>query len=709
MKEQILAIMEQADYKPLTIDELYQALNLQDAADFTMLAKTLNRLVDEHLIIYNAKGAFALLSYFKMACGIIEVKDAGYAFLDTDFGGIFIPKDHLKGAITYDEVMVKFHLDKKGRLEGEVVRIIKRNTQDIIGIVKKENSKYFASPLDKKLHLKVYLTQACLNNASLNDLVKVKITTYYKNNTADGIVTTIYGNKNIPGLDITSLVLSSGVKVDFDDATLKDLEKIPDTLDSSQAFQNNQALKDRRAYNIISIDGDDAKDLDDAICVKRLDSGDFFLGVYIADVSSYVKEFSALDNEAMIRGTSIYLPDRVIPMLPKKLSNGICSLNEKCDRLVMACEMTINQQGKVLEYDIFEAIINNKHRMTYQEVNQILEEHQIDLITKYSDIYPMLEEMAELAKILNQMRTIRGAFNFESVEPKLILDENGKVTDIKLKIAKTGEKLIEEFMLIANETVAKAMTWLDVPFIYRVHEEIPNEKMNHLMLLLNQFGYLIKNKNPKALPKSLQQILLDLNDEEDETKKAIISKVMVRSMAKAKYQALNIGHFGLASSCYTHFTSPIRRYPDLLVHRLIKEFMLGKAEALVDNPLDYFTTKVDIAANIASSTEKKAEILERDANDFKKIEYISNFMGQIFEGIISSVTQFGMYITLDNTIEGLVKYNQMKDDYYEVDDFLGRVYGRTYHKVYQIGDLVKVKLINADMEKRIVEFKLLRK
>ncbi len=713
MKEQILDIMNKKDYQPLDINELYHLLNLKTAKEFTELAKALNQMVDEKKIAYNSKGQFATLSYFNITCGIIDVKEAGFAFIDTEFGGIFVPPGALKGAITHDEVMVKFHFDNKGRLEGEVTEIIKRNNTELIGILSKRHGKNIVKPLDYKVNLMVFIKDDGLKNAKPNDIVKVKVDKFYLNATADGIVLKTLGNKNLPGLDISALVMTSNVKTEFPDTLNEELKFIPNFIDASEECKINSSRKDLRDKLIITIDGDDAKDLDDAISIEKLANGNYLLGVYIADVANYVKENSLLDEEAFLRGTSIYLPDRVIPMLPKKLSNGICSLNEKVDRLVMACEMEIDEKGKVINYDIFEAIINSSHRMTYNNVNKILEDKDQDTIKKYQDIVPMLKQMKKLAKILNIMRLKRGSFEFESLEPKLILDEKGKVVRIDIRVQRTAEKLIEEFMLIANETVAEAMTWLDVPFIYRVHEKPNEEKVTKLLFALDQFGYNIKIKNKKALPKILQQILLDMEDptrlERKKIKDAIISRLMIRSMAKAKYQEENIGHFGLASDCYTHFTSPIRRYPDLLVHRLIKQFMLGKKETLATNPMTYFASKVSASGIQSSMTEKKAEQLERDCVDFKKTEYMNQFIGQTFSGIITSVTPYGLYIMLDNTVEGLVKYTQMIDDYYEVDELKGSIMGEKTHKTYQIGDRVVIRVMSTNLEKRIIEFRILRK
>lgn len=714
MREKILKLLQSDSYHPMVPNQIFQLLNLKDSKEFTQLVKTLNQLEDEGEITHNSRGEYATFEKLNLAKGIIDVKDGGYAFVDTDLGGIFIKSDNINGAITYDEVLVEYYLDNLGRYEGKVVKIIKRNTRVIIGAVSRLRQKAIVRSIDSKIKLLVFIKEKDLKKAKVNDIVKVEITEYFPNMTADGKVVEVYGNKHLPGLDITSMVLSSGVPVEFPEDVKKEIKTIPNKIDSEVILQKNSKIRDLRDKLIITIDGDDAKDLDDAISLEYNDSGNYHLGVYIADVSHYVQEKSPLDTEALNRGTSVYLPDRVIPMLPKELSNGICSLNEKVDRLVMACEMEIDHDGKIINHDIFEAIINNKHRMTYSNVNAMLEDKNQAIRDAYFDIYPMLKQMNELAKTLRNKRIKRGSFEFESLEPRLILDQNGKVVDIVLRKQRSAEKLIEEFMLAANETVAEAMTWLNVPFIYRVHEEPSDEKITKLLETLDLFGYNVKIKNKKAMPKKLQEVLLSLeNDEEKDSeelsKDIIINQMMIRSMSKAKYQEYNIGHFGLASECYTHFTSPIRRYPDLLVHRLVKQFMLGEDEVTVTSPVEYFASKVNYASIQSSKTEKRAEVLERDCVDYKKVEYASGFIGTITSGLLTSITNFGVFITLDNSIEGLVKYADMQDDYYDVDDKFGRIVGERNHKVYQIGDRLTVKIVSANLEKSEINFKIIKK
>lgn len=708
MKEELLKLFEDEDYIPKNIDQLYELLSLKTAKEFTNLVKTLNQLVDEGIIEYDKNGYFSLYNHKNELTGIIDVKETGYAFVDTDMGGIFIPADYVHGAITYDEVLIEYHQDKLGRLEGNVLKIIKRNTMYIIGAVSRLKGKAVVRSVNPKIQILAFIKEKDLLNAKNNELVKVKITEYFPNMTVNGKVVEVYGNKNIPGLDISALVLSANVPVDFSEEVLKEAKSIKQELDVDAILNKDTTIRDLRDKVIVTIDGDDAKDLDDGVSFEYTSSGNYLLGVYIADVSYYVKDGSPLDVSALERGTSIYLPDRVIPMLPKELSNGICSLNEGKPRLVMACEMEIDQAGKLINYDIFEAIIENKHRLTYANVNAMLEDKNVEIRDFYYDVYPMLKNMNELAKILNAKRIKRGSFEFEGDEPRLILDEKGKVIEIVKRRQRSAEKLIEEFMLIANECVAEAMTWLNVPFIYRVHEEPRDEKITNLLSMLDLFGHPVKIKNKKSLAKTLQTVLLDLNSSDKKSeveiaKDTIINKLMIRSMAKAKYQEYNIGHFGLASTCYTHFTSPIRRYPDLLVHRLIKEFMLCKKQAEVINPVDYFMVRVNEAGIISSKTERRAESLERDAVEMKKIEYAKRFINKEFRGLITSITNFGVYITLDNTLEGLARYDEMTD-YFEVDLKYGKIVGEHTHETFHLGDLVNVIITDADVERRYISF-----
>lgn len=710
MKDKLLELFSNNFTKPLDIDELYTSLNLCDASEFTLLAKALNELEDEFIITHNSAFKFAPLSFFNLSVGVLDVKDGGYGFVDTPNGGIFVRSTALKDAITYDTVMIKTSTDKEGRLEGEVVRVIKRGNEFFFGELFTYKKKYIVESIDHKIKLTIYIKKENLKGATPHKMVKVKINKYYPNNTADGSVVEVLGNFNDVGMDISSLVLSSGIKTEFSLETYEELKDIPDEIKKSD-YPNRRDLTNKC---IITIDGEDAKDLDDAVRVEMLENGNYLLGVYIADVSNYVEEGTFLDADAFDRGTSCYLPDRVIPMLPKKLSNGICSLNENVDRLVMACEMEINELGEVVNSELFEGIIRTKHRMTYTSVNLIINNDEEEC-AKYQDIKEMIDLANKLSKILNDKRVKRGAFMFETPEAKLILNNQGVVKDIILRERKDAECLIEEFMLCANECVAEMMTWLDVPFLYRVHEEPKDDKINKLLMLVNNFGYEYKINNQKSIAKVLQKIVKDHDLSESDltteevTRRGVVNMALIRSMAKAKYQETNIGHFGLASKCYTHFTSPIRRYPDLLVHRLIKEFMFNESCVDVSDKVGFYNNKVNAAGIIASKTERRAERLERDAEDYKKCEYMEKFIGRVFTGTISSITNFGVYVVLDNTVEGLVRYASMHDDYYSFDEKRMRIVGDKHHIVYSLGDRVMVRVMDASKEMREIDFRLLGK
>ncbi len=703
MKERVIELLKTPKHMLLTVDEMYKLLNITTPIEQDELGDALEELENEFIITHNKQNAFALLSYFSLAKGIINIKETGFGFVDGIDFSIHIENDKLFTALSGDEVIVKYHKSKKQNYEGEITRIINRNTTFLVGTLIKRKGRYFVKAISYKNS--IWASVKDIGKSKVGNTVKIKITKYYSYNQVEGLVVEDYGSSFNVGMDITTCVIASGVKYDFNKETVQEAKSLPQNVDVNLYSSRVNLINE----SIITIDGDDARDFDDAVSVKILDNGNYLLKVCIADVSEYVKENSFLDIEAYERATSIYLPDRVIPMLPLELSNGICSLNENEIRLVMVAEMEIDNNGKIINTDHYEGIIRSCHRMTYSDVNKILEDNDPTLIYKYQDIYEMLINMKNLSKILYDKRINRGSFDFETSEAKLMLDKNGKVIDILLRERKTSEKLIEEFMLIANESVAEKMTWLDVPFIYRVHDEPDDARLNlflnRLRTLKQEFSY--KNKN--SLPKALQQLLLDTNSESsslENTTKSVISNTLLRTMSKAKYQEINIGHYGLASKCYTHFTSPIRRYPDLLVHRLMKEFLFNKKE-VNENSLEYFTKKVHDTGLSSSASEKRAESLERSCVDMKKCQYMESFIGNTFTGMISSVVNWGVYVTLDNTVEGLARFENLPRDYYEVDEVKGVIEGN-YHK-FKLGDIVRVRLIDVDSEKKQITFRLMRK
>lgn len=727
MKDQLINYLNKTN-KLLSVEEIFANLNLNGSKDFVTLIKTINELEDEGLIYINKNNLIGLINHFNFVRGIINVKEAGFGFVTidktyfenniyktrdfqiNDSKDIYINFDNRHTALDGDHVLIELFLNN-GKLEGKVIKIIKRQSSEFIGFVKYFRKKYLVESLNKKTNICITLEKDPKIDYKdlINQVVKVKITKYFENvdnllkPIGTGKIIEIYDDYSKPGMDLTTVLLTNGYKLNQSQEINEEINKIPANVNKIQLNERT----DLTNYQIITIDGDDAKDLDDAIHVEKLANGNYLLGVYIADVSEYVKPNTAIDDEAYSLGTSTYLPDRVVPMLPKELSNGICSLNEGVIRLVIACEMEIDNFGKVVNHKIFKGFINSTARMTYNNVNAILNGNQL-LIERYQNLIPMLNDAFELSKILYQMRIKRGAFEFETLDAKIILDENLKAIDIKVIEREAAEKMIEEFMLIANETVAQTMKWLEIPFIYRVHDEPNDNKMADFMEYTKCLGYKIKTNNKKSFAKSLQQILLKNKEEKDLSSK-VINKMLLRTMAKAKYQLHNIGHFGLASECYTHFTSPIRRYPDLIVHRLIKQFLLN--EKIYEEPdLTKLSSIIDEEAEYLSNRERIAETVERLADDIKKTEYISNKIGKRYEGTISSITNYGCYIMLDNTVEGYVSFENMPiGGYFEMYPKEGTMIDQRRGINYTIGERVLIKVISTNKRLHQIDFQLIRK
>ena len=715
IKDTLLEFMREEAYRPMDIQELVTVFDI-NPDEYKAFKRALKVMELEGSIVRTKKDKFAVPERLGLIKGKLQAHKKGFGFLIPEEEGerdVFIPSSFINGAMNNDRVLVQITRDDINgkKREGEVIEILERANTKIIGVYEDNRNFGFVVPEDTRLNQDIFISKKDKNGATHGDVVIVEVTRWPdKRRSPEGIVKEVLGKKGEKGLDILTIIKKHGLPEEFPPKVLAYAEGISEEIEEKEIKRR----KDIRNLRMVTIDGEDAKDLDDAVSIEKLDNGKYKLGVHIADVTHYVREKNPLDKEALKRGTSVYLIDRVIPMLPKKLSNGICSLNPKVDRLALSCFMTIDSKGKVCEHEIAETVIRTSERMTYTDVTKILRDHDEELIKKYDYLVDDFKTMEELCLILREKRMKRGAIDFDFEESKIILNENGKPIDIKPYEREIANRIIEEFMLAANETVAKAMTWLNVPFIYRVHEEPSDEKITKLLETLDLFGYNVKIKNKKAMPKKLQEVLLSLeNDEEKDSeelsKDIIINQMMIRSMSKAKYQEYNIGHFGLASECYTHFTSPIRRYPDLLVHRLVKQFMLGEDEVTVTSPVEYFASKVNYASIQSSKTEKRAEVLERDCVDYKKVEYASRFIGTITSGLLTSITNFGVFITLDNSIEGLVKYADMQDDYYDVDDKFGRIVGERYHKVYQIGDRLTVKIVSANLEKSEINFKIIKK
>ena len=591
--------------------------------------------------------------------------------------------------------------------EGKVVEIRKRATTQLAGEfvaytddeINETDLYGVVIPKDKKLNqFKVYAAAEGIRPVD-GSIVMVELTHYPEKNYAtslEGIVKQVIGHKNDPGMDILSIVVSNGIPTKFPDDVLAEADQVPDTINEKDLV----GRRDLREQLIVTIDGEDAKDLDDAVTVKKLANGNYFLGVHIADVSNYVTEGSQLDREAYERGTSVYLTDRVIPMIPQRLSNGICSLNPHVPRLTMSCEMEIDPNGQVVSYDIFPSVIQTTERMTYTAVNQILEEQDEQVMERYKQLVPMFQEMQELHQILEEMRIRRGAISFEDREAKILVEPDGQPTDILLRSRGVGERLIESFMLAANETVAEHFNKRNFPFIYRIHEQPKEEKMQRFFDFASALGIVVRGTKGTITPKDLQKVIENV---EDKPESAVINTMLLRSMQQARYSEDNFGHYGLAAEYYTHFTSPIRRYPDLIVHRLIRSYGQDPSEA----NQTYWENELPEIAEHSSKMERRAVEAEREVDAMKKAEYMMDKVGEEFEGIISSVVKFGLFIELPNTIEGLIHINELKQDYFHfIENHLALVGERT-GLTFKIGQKVRVKVIKADPEERAIDFELI--
>ena len=702
LAERLLSFMKEEAYKPLTVEELEEAFQLEDADEFKKLIITLNKMEEKGLIVRTRANRYGVPEKMNLIRGTLVGHARGFAFVEPDepgFDDVFIPPGELNHAMHGDKVLVRLSPKTSGaRQEGTVIRILERGITEIVGTYTESKNFGFVIPDDKKIVNDIFIPKNASNGAVEGHKVIVRLTSYPEGRmSAEGEVVQILGHKNDPGVDILSIIHKHQLPLSFPDDVLKQANETPDEI-KSEEIKNRRDLRNEL---IITIDGEDAKDLDDAVTVTKLNNGCYKLGVHIADVSYYVKEGTPIDREAFARGTSVYLVDRVIPMIPHRLSNGICSLNPKVDRLTLSCEMIVDEYGNVVQHDIFQSIIRSAERMTYSNVNKILIEKDEQLREKYQEIVPMLEDMAELAAILRKKRMLRGAIDFDFKEAKVLVDEKGKPYDVIIRERSVAERLIEEFMLLANETVAEHFHWLNVPFIYRIHEKPNEEKLRRFLEFITNFGYVVKGTGNNIHPRALQQILDEVRGKPEEM---VISTVMLRSMKQAKYHPESVGHFGLSTEFYTHFTSPIRRYPDLIVHRLIRKYLLeGKIDEKTQ--VKWASILPEIAEH-SSNMERRAVDAERETDDLKKAEFMLDKIGEEFDGIISSVTNFGMFVELPNTVEGLVHVSYMTDDYYHYDERHYAMIGERTGNVYRIGDEITVRVVNVDKEERSIDFEI---
>lgn len=704
LKQKLLGLISEAAYNPLKKEELAMIFDIHHT-EMPMFYNFLDELVESGYLILTKKGKYTSPNQMGLFVGKLVSHKKGFGFVESDeeyTQDLFIPADSLNGAMHNDRVIAEITTpatDEK-RAEGRIIKVVERAITDVVGTFQESKNFGFVLPDNKKFNKDIFIPKKFFNGARGNDKVVCRITQWpTEDRKPEGKIIEILGQKGDRYVEIASVIREHGLPEEFPKKVLDEAEKVAIEIPQEEIDRR----LDLRDMNIFTIDGEDAKDLDDAVSIEVLDNGNYKLGVHIADVTHYVKEKSKLDKEALKRATSVYLVDKVIPMLPKTLSNGVCSLNPFEDKLTLSVFMEINHKGDVVKHDIKETIINSKARMTYTEVSDILEKDDEKLKKTFAKVADDFFTAEKLARILMKRREKRGAIDFDFPEAKIILNNDGDVVDIKQYERRISNRIIEEFMLITNETVAEHFFWLNMPFVYRVHETPAHEKIETLNKFISTFGYVIKGDLESVHPKALQGIIEQIHGK---TEEKAISTIMLRSLKQARYSPECVGHFGLAAQYYSHFTSPIRRYPDLQIHRIIKEFLNGK---ISQKRQDQLAQIVDYASTQSSEREREAELAERDVKDIYKARYMEDRVGEEFIGIVSSVTSFGMFIELDNTVEGLVRLADMNDDYYIFDENTFTILGERTKKMYRIGDVVKIKVEKVNVDFKEIDFKLLER
>lgn len=703
-EQTLLEFMQELAYKPMTYKELEQHFELEDAEAFKEFLKLLNRLEQEGKIVRTRTNRYGIPDRMNLLLGKLQAHPKGFAFLipeDREHPDVYIHANDFKGAMNGDTVLVRITSKSygDGKLEGEVARIVTRANTDVVGTFESFESYGFVIPDDKRLFKDILIPKEKFNGAVSGQKVVVHLVQYPdgRKAAAEGEIIEILGHKDDPGVDILSIIRKHKLPEGFNPEVMAEAEQVPDTVSE----QDLVGRRDLRDLTIVTIDGADAKDLDDAVHVEQLPNGHYKLGVHIADVSAYVKENSQMDRDAYLRGCSVYLVDRVIPMLPRRLSNGICSLNPRVDRLTLSCEMEFDKTGKLVAHEIFPSVIKTVERMTYENVRKILLDQDAEVMAQYSELVDLFRTMEKLALLLRERRMARGAVDFDFEESKVIVDDEGKPLDIVKRERTIAEQIIEEFMLAANETVAEHFHWMKVPFLYRIHEDPDQEKMMRFIEFISNFGYVVRGKGNKVHPRALQSLLEEIEGTREET---VISTMMLRSMKQARYDAESLGHFGLSAEFYTHFTSPIRRYPDLVIHRIIKEVVTNGS--LSEKRQEHLAARLPDIAKQSSERERIAVEAERETDALKKAEYMLDKIGEEFEGMISSVTSFGMFVELENTVEGLIRLSDITDDYYHFDEMHMVLIGQRTSKVYRIGDEVRVRVARVNLDERNIDFEL---
>ena len=698
-------------YVPMKTKEIAIVLNVPKS-ERTDLQEVLDELVADGKIEVSSKGKYKK-SEGKFLTGTFTAHPRGFGFvtIEGEEEDIFIPESQINGALHQDTVRVALTSDSRDRSgfgqreashgkrrEGTIVKILKRGTEQLVCYYEESKNFGFAVPDNQRFTQDIFIPKDRSMGAVAGHKVVVEITDYGKpGKKPEGRVVEILGHINDPGTDILSIVRAYDLPVEFSQKIMHQVENVSNEVSDA----DRAGRMDFRDWQTVTIDGEDAKDLDDAITLTK-EGEHYKLGVHIADVSNYVQEHSALDVEALKRGTSVYLVDRVIPMLPHKLSNGICSLNVGVDRLTLSCVMTIDEKGNVIDHTIAESVINVDRRMSYTSVKKILEDHDEAECREYEALIPMFERMRELAAILRKKRMKRGSIDFDFPETKIVLDEKGKPVEIKPYERNVATKIIEDFMLIANETVAQDYFWQELPFVYRTHDNPDTEKIHKLATFINNFGYSIHIGQDEVHPKELQKLLMKIDGTPEE---ALISRLTLRSMKQARYSTMSTGHFGLATNYYCHFTSPIRRYPDLQIHRIIKDNLRGRMN---EKKIAHYEKILPEVAKHSSEMERRADEAERETDKLKKVEYMEAHLGEIFEGVISGVTEYGFYVELPNTVEGLVHVTSLTDDFYHYDEASYELVGEMTNQHYKLGQTVKVMVAGTDRIIRTIDFLLVR-
>lgn len=695
-KAMLVSLMNEEAYVPMKLKELAILLNVPKEQR-EELKQVLNLLLAEGKISVSKKGKFGKAEAFALV-GVFSGNARGFGFvaIEGQEEDVFIPADRTGGALHGDRVQIVIDSEGRGgRPEGTVVRILEHANETLVGTYEKGKGYGFVIPDNQRISKDIFIPQGCSQGAVSGHKVMVRIKDFgeKKGKKPEGVITEILGHIHDPGVDILSIVRAYNLPEDFPGAVKNQLKQVPDEVKKDSWA----GRKDLRDLPTVTIDGEEAKDLDDAISIERAGDG-YRLGVHIADVSHYVQEHTPLDEEAFKRGTSVYLVDRVIPMLPHKLSNGICSLNEGEDRLALSCLMEIDSQGNVTGHEIAETVIRSDRRMTYTAVNAIVTDHDPQVTAEYAEFAEMFLLMKELADILRKKRHARGSIDFDFPESKIVLDEKGKPLEIKAYERNAATRIIEDFMLLANETVAEDYFWQELPFLYRTHDKPDEDRMKRLGTFINNFGYVLRMPGGQVYPKEIQKLLDKVEGTPEEL---LISRLTLRSMKQAKYTTENTGHFGLAARYYTHFTSPIRRYPDLQIHRIIKESLHG---GLTGKRISHYEKILPQVAVQTSALERRADEAERETDKLKKVQYMERFIGQEFEGVISGVTSWGFYVELPNTVEGLVHISELRDDYYVFLEERYELSGEMTGKTYKLGQTIRVQLTGCDRFSKTIDF-----